>query len=272
VIVASLGDGLHAARDTRSGRGVALKVIEAEGPRLLAEAQAAARVRSPYVVPVHDVMLGGGNTMLVMEHAGETTLRAHLPSAATLERKVRWLCDLARGLAAIHAVGLVHRDVEPRHVRIGRDDRARLDLGVALRGDGVHAGSPGYIAPEQLATGSADARCDQYAWAVTAYELLVGRKPVGDLRARRDVAAHGPDLPRNLAAVVGRALAIDPDARFPSLAAVADALAPFCPPDEPAATLHLPPVRRRGPGIAAGVALGAVAMVVLGIVAFGVIA
>ncbi|MCW5805188.1 MAG: protein kinase, partial [Deltaproteobacteria bacterium] len=193
-IVAPRGEGLFEARDRRSGRRVDVRVVESDHRRVVAEAQSAAAVRSPHAVPVREILRARGHTFLVLEHAGETTLRAHLPSAATLERRVRWLCDLARGLAAVHAVGLVHRDVEPRRVWIGRDDRARLDVGAAVRAKKDHAGAPGYIAPEQLATGSADARCDQYAWGVTAYELLVGRKPVGDLRARRAVAAQAPEL------------------------------------------------------------------------------
>ncbi|MCW5801797.1 MAG: serine/threonine protein kinase [Deltaproteobacteria bacterium] len=223
-IVAPIGEGgmghVYAARDLILGRDVALKVLRgADGETLLREAKAAAAVRHPNIVVVHDFGIANGTTYLVMEHIEGRALGEHLPSGAPLARKVRWLLDVARALAAIHATDLVHCDVKPHNILIDGDGRARLiDLGLAARegrSDRIGAGTPGYSAPEQLA-GRVGAREDQYAWGVTAFELLAGRRP-------GDGARLPAELPRPIAAAVARARAGPVEAPRP-MAAIAAVL------------------------------------------------
>jgi serine/threonine protein kinase len=230
-IVAPLGEGgmgnVFAARDLILGRDVAIKVLRDVEPgaaeRLLREAKAAAAVRHPNIVVVYDFGIQNGTTYLVMEHIDGKSLRDHLPSAAPLGRKVRWLLDIARALGAIHATGLVHRDIKPHNILIDGDGRARLiDLGLAAyRGTSnrVGAGTPGYSAPEQLA-GHVDARSDQYAWGITAFELLVGKRPTGEELA-------GSDLPRPLLDAIARTIEHNAERRHESMAALAVLLEPY---------------------------------------------
>src|SRR5690606_38205353 len=125
-----------------------------------------------------------------------TTLRSLVGQAdVPTPRKIRWLIDIARALHAAHVAGLVHRDVKPENVMVREDGGVKvLDFGIARRtrldatpddphradtvtGAGAVAGTPVYMAPEQIKGGEIDARCDQFAWGVTAFELLSGDRP-----------------------------------------------------------------------------------------------
>ena len=176
----------------------------------------------------------------------------------TVKRAVSIGQQVARALHAAHEVGVVHRDVKPENIFItskdGKPDFVKvLDFGVAKLlkpiGDlklvgtkaGVVVGTPEYMAPEQAMGGPADARVDVYATGLVIYELLCGaqpfvaetfgklvleitQKPVPPLPV---VTPAGDRIPRGLADVVLRCLEKDPDNRFPTAAALADALAPF---------------------------------------------
>jgi hypothetical protein len=177
--------------------------------------------------------------------------------AIPLAKRIGWLEDVARALGAAHEAGLVHRDVKPDNVIVTRGGPAKLlDFGIArpaptpidptapttrdqatsLTKTGAIVGSPFYIAPEQLRGDPADPRSDQFAWGVTAYELLSGELPWGleatsFALAARMMNEDAPDLRRHaaiderVARVVMRSLARDPADRFPSMAAVVGALA-----------------------------------------------
>ncbi|HTE49564.1 MAG TPA: serine/threonine-protein kinase [Kofleriaceae bacterium] len=219
VIERVLGAGamgtVYAAHDRELGRKVALKVLRharsSHGQRLLQEAKALARLSHPNVVAVFDAGSHGTVLFLVMELVDGQNLRAWL---AERPRSWREVLDVFRaageGLAAAHAVGIIHRDFKPDNVFIDRGrGRARVgDFGVArlnkLEGDaaagdvepgeggvestahrysgltasGAVLGTPAYMAPEQWDPSAAlDARTDQFAFCVALYEALYGQRP-----------------------------------------------------------------------------------------------
>jgi tetratricopeptide (TPR) repeat protein/predicted Ser/Thr protein kinase len=301
LILDRLGQGgmgvVYAAYDRELDRKVAVKLLRGErardgGARLLREAQAMARLQHPNVIAVHDVGTFGGRVFVAMEFVDGETL------AAMRERSLGWRETLAlfiqagRGLAAAHAAGLVHRDFKPENALVGRDGRVRvLDFGLAraildaaefestsaevtvgahspgllatpLTRVGAVVGTPAFIAPEQFEGEAADARSDQYSFAVALYGALYGKLPFRGDRLDDLIAAvragnveEPPDdsrVPRWLRAVLLRAMARDPAARYPSMDALLAALA-----DDPLA-------RRRKLALwAAG--LAAVALVVAGL-------
>lgn len=270
-----LGQGgmgqVYKAFDPRLERTVALKVIvvpERASPndserlagefsaRLLREARAVASLSHPNVVGIYDVGESGDRLYLAMEYVVGTTLRTLAASTEVpIARKLRWLVDMARALEIAHRAGLVHRDVKPENVMIREDGTVKvLDFGIARRtmaagedqqkldtvtGGGAITGTPVYMAPEQIKGRDVDARCDQFAWGVMAYELLAGERPWPDngdvLQLVAKVLTDPPpplrervkDLPSAVEETIVRALAKEPDARFASMADVADAVEPF---------------------------------------------
>ncbi len=235
-------------------------VAEAEGrlaevsARLFREARSVASLSHPNVVAIYDVGETRGLLYLAMEYVVGSTLRSLVGDAdVPIPRRVRWLVDVARALDAAHKGGIVHRDVKPENVMVRDDGVVKvLDFGIARRtvsgkpddqhavdtltGGGSIAGTPVYMAPEQIRGGDVDARCDQFAWGVMAFELLSGHRPwpeTGDVfnlvaRILTDPApalrAKVPDAPAVLEETIARALSKEPDARFPTMADVAEAI------------------------------------------------
>jgi serine/threonine-protein kinase len=258
---------VYVATDTALGRSVALKVVAFDPRlddsaardarmRLVREARAAASLSHPNVVTLHDVGEHEGMPFLAMELVPGASLRERMGAPATVEEKLGWLRDIARALAAAHDSAIVHRDVKPENVIVQPDGHAKvLDFGIARRpaavvdvnaptaapddalGTLTHAGAlvgtPRYMAPEQLRGEAVDARTDQFAWGVLAYELFSGQLPWGgadgvalianvlDTPARPLAAV---DAPPALAAVVARALKKAPADRFASMGAALAAL------------------------------------------------
>lgn len=154
---------------------------------------------------------------------------------------------IAEALAHAHRRGVVHRDIKPSNILLENGDPAQAriaDFGIASMDDayrshtGVFAGTPAYMAPEQLLGAPASARADLYSLGVVLYELLAGERPhradsLGDLlrRVAHDtplpVARHRPDLSAVLTATIGSLLQPDPSARASDAAAVARTLAPL---------------------------------------------
>ncbi len=227
--------------------------------RLLREARAVASLSHPNVVAIFDVGSSDGRLYLAMEYVVGATLRSLVGNKEIpLARKVRWLVDVAYALEAAHKAGIIHRDVKPENVMVREDGGIKvLDFGIARRavnanpntdeqqkidtitGGGAIAGTPVYMAPEQIKGGVVDARCDQFAWGVTAYELIAGERPwpdSGDVLSLvanvlteppRSLRTRVTDLPVAVEETIVRALSKDPASRFPSMADVAEALAPF---------------------------------------------
>ncbi|NOT46000.1 MAG: protein kinase, partial [Acidobacteria bacterium] len=180
---------VYLADDTRLGRRVALKILSSsagleagQAMRLRTEARAAAALVHPGVATVHALEEIAGRLVLVSEYVPGPTLRAWIDGGGlSLERVVDVLHQTACALDAAHAAGVVHRDLKPENVvRTPSGAVKILDFGVArVEGfiDGqatvpAQAGTPGYMAPEQAATGASDFRADLYAFGILAGELL----------------------------------------------------------------------------------------------------
>jgi serine/threonine-protein kinase len=185
----SLWEGLN----TRTERGVAVKLLptrarEEDRQRLLREARAGGRIRHPNVVDVYDVAeTADQSPFIVMELLVGETLEARLSRGPlSLGEALGILRDVAKGLAAAHKVGVVHRDLRPHNVFLHRlsDEGltvklvefgiSRIDTEATLTVKGITLGSPGYVAPEQIDGIEVDARADVWAFGALAYELLAG--------------------------------------------------------------------------------------------------
>ena len=248
VVLEPIGRGgmgiVVAAYDPVLDRRVAVKLLHAStapaaalDAQLLREAQAMARLAHPNVVTVHDAGAADGRVYLAMEHVDGGTLRSWLAAAPRSWREIRdRFVDAGRGLAAAHDAGLVHRDFKPDNVLVGTDGRVRVtDFGLVratVAGEATDAlattaaGTPRYMAPEQHRGARADARADQFAFAVALYEALWGADPFvapdAEARAARVCAGDvtppaAGDVPARIVAAVLRGLALDPADRHPSM-------------------------------------------------------
>jgi tetratricopeptide (TPR) repeat protein len=254
VVLGSLGMGgmgiVLAAHDPVLDRKVALKLLRpddwrattAEGrERLQREAQAMARLNHPNVATVYEVGAVGEQPFVAMELVDGQTLRGWLRERRSAREIVAQLVAAGRGLAAAHAAGLVHRDFKPDNVLVGRDGRPRVsDFGlVSLRSGSPVAGerafttsqggTPGYMAPEQLAGGATDARSDQFSFCVALYDALYGERPFAATappseRRAPERPPRRPEVPARLYPLIARGLQPSPDARWPSLSELLDAL------------------------------------------------
>jgi serine/threonine-protein kinase len=281
---AQLGQGglgtVYEAWDPVLSRTVAVKTLQfsasvpervALDRQFLNEARAVAGLNHPHIVTVYDAGLSAHGVYIAMERLQGRDLRQALasgwrptsPQAAQLVRRV------ADALAYAHARGVVHCDIKPANIFLTRRDRPTvLDFGIARVAHGAQsvasgqgragsaheatvAGSPHYLAPEQLEGGHIDQRTDVYALGVVLYELLAGRKAFEGESLEQIVTAvqHANpapanelrgDVPAGLAAVAARAMARDPADRHRSAAELAQALRPWqerSPQDEMAASV-----------------------------------
>ena len=225
------------AEDTLLGREVALKRVHSAGDphgslRLKREALVGASLNHPNLVSVYDAETqDDGDVVIVMEYVEGETLSAVLRAGGRMraEEAVRILGGVAAALDAIHARGIVHRDVKPANILLGRDGAVKLaDLGVAdvadrtnITSSGALVGSFSYMAPEQLDGASPSPGMDVYALAAVAFEMLAGQKarpesnPLAlahaiSTQAPPDLRDLWPQAPAAAAAVLQRGMSADP--------------------------------------------------------------
>ncbi|MFC9897204.1 protein kinase [Nocardia sp. NPDC127579] len=243
-LVALLGQGgmgqVYRAFDTGTDRVVALKLLPPQfahdavyRERFRREAQAAARLSEPHVIPIHDYGEIDGRLFLDMRLVEGADLGSLLVLDGPLPppRAVAYIEQVAAALDAAHQAGLVHRDVKPSNVLVTAADFAYLiDFGIAagagdssLTTTGATIGTFAYMAPERLSQGGYDGRADVYSLACVLYECLTGAKPFPGDSAERQIAAHltePPPRPSNGAVpaafdeVVARGMAKDPAQRY----------------------------------------------------------
>lgn len=230
------------AFDNLLERVVAIKIIrpdtterEEATARFFREARLAAKLTHPNTIQVYDLGEVDGVPFIAMEYLNGKQLTTHCGNPAVRpDRKVRWLLDMARGLAAAHRLQMVHRDVKPGNAIVSEDDVVKvLDFGLAKRvvttaevrktfntDLGFIVGTPAYMAPEQLVGEVVDARCDQFAWGITAYVLLTGHNPRGtDPLLVEPIAPLGAEygVTPGIASVLARAVDRDRDRRYPNM-------------------------------------------------------
>ncbi len=264
VLLDRLGSGgmgeVYLARHQMMKRTVALKVLRSGGGgqailRFHKEIEAAAALSHPHIVTAHDAGRVGDGFFFAMEHLRGANLQAVVRRQGALP--VASACSLVRqaalGLQHAFEKGLVHRDVKPANIFVqeGGLTAKVLDLGLvrasgaepggrALTQLGGVVGTPDYMAPEQVVNSSAvDTRADVYALGCTLYFALSGKPPFpgGSLAEKMDrhlreepAAIRGlrPEVPEGLAAVLRRAIAKKPEARYQTPGELARALEPFC--------------------------------------------
>ncbi len=255
---APIGQGAHATTwrgwDERLDRSVAIKILHSHlasdqvfVERFRAEARVAASVRQANVVDVYDFGQQDGTLYIVMQFIDGEDLKSLIQRSAPLPvREVRRIIgNVLDGLHAIHAVGIVHRDIKPQNVLIGQDGVARVtDFGVAdvqstagLTGEGLTIGTVDYMAPEQAQGLTLTPAADLYATGVILYEMLTGTLPFAGATSRETMLQHinGTLIPPSsrmpergitpaIDAVVAQSLAKDPARRFGSARAMKQAV------------------------------------------------
>src|SRR5213595_699252 len=277
---------VYKARDERLKRQVAIKVLPPELAfreeiriRFLREAETAARLSHPHIVPIHSVGEGpDGLVYFVMAYvdgesvAGRLKRRGRLPS----EEARRIMLETSDALGAAHALGIIHRDVKPDNILL-EGSRGRVvvtDFGIAkalssttgsatLTATGVAIGTPHYMSPEQAAGDrEIDGRSDIYSLGVVGYQTLAGELPfsaptVPGLLLKQiteqapNLQDKSPTCPDDLASCVMRSLEKEPEARWPTADALRRALEsrsapPYRPSRRPSVSLLARPETRLG--------------------------
>ena len=238
--------------DTRLGRAVAVKLLHPglgaqpdARDRFEEEARAAARLSHPNIVAVHDYGHHGGTPYIVMERLPGSTLLDELGQGPLPPMRVRVILDeILAALSVAHAAGVVHRDIKPANVlTAGPGGAVKVaDFGIAKTDDAGHTttgllvGTMAYTSPQRLAGAPSSVADDLYAVGVVGYELAACRPPFpqNDVQALSLAILHGTHAPLAsvtggvdpaLAAVIERAIAHDPRARFASADQMRAALA-----------------------------------------------
>jgi predicted Ser/Thr protein kinase len=257
------------AYDTATNRTVAIKLLPPQlaqdhtfVQRFRREAEAAAQLNSPHIIPIHDYGEIDGRLFVNMRLIEGRDLHEILADGP-LEpaRAVRIIEQIAKALNTAHKIGLVHRDVKPSNILLDEDDFAYLiDFGIArgadetrLTGTGSIIGSWHYMSPERMRAGEVDARSDVYALACVLYECLTAATPFPGDSAEQQITAHlmapppcpsisHPAVPATLDTVIAIGMAKDPDQRYTTTVELATAAhhAINTPITQPAQSISMP--------------------------------
>ncbi|MEP6922307.1 MAG: protein kinase [bacterium] len=271
-ILSRLGVGgmgeVYLARDTKLERQVALKILPPEVAtneermrRFTQEAKAAAALNHPNIAHIYEIGEASGTHFIAMEYVEGVTLNQRIREKATLSKLLKYLIQVAEGLAKAHKAGIVHRDLKPDNIMIAREGYAKiLDFGLAKliepqrshgsqsssSGEmetvilaqhstpGMIMGTVGYMSPEQ-AQGNVrdiDHRSDIFSFGCILYEVVTGQKafagkdPLDSLHKivhspTPQIHELSPDAPLDLQRIVRRCLAKEPDKRYQSIKDVA---------------------------------------------------
>lgn len=251
-VLGPIGEGgygvVFKARDPHLNRLVAIKLClassERAAQRLIGEAKLLAQLNHSNIVTVHDLGWHDGDVFIAMEYVDGSNVSAFARRNPSSEEIIDVYRGVARGLAAAHEEGIVHGDVKPSNVLLGRDGIPRVaDFGLAKlhepesaadpRKPFVPSGTPAYMAPEVLRGQTPDALADQWSFCVSLWETFT-REPLFDSRSRRRLLRQierrlGAKLqhervPTAVREVLRVGLSLDPRERYPSMAALADAL------------------------------------------------
>jgi serine/threonine protein kinase len=244
---------VYRARDLKLDGEIALKRIRPDRfslerrETLRREIILARRVTHENVCRVYDLVEIEGEEFVSMEYLPGKTLKEieQKEKILPLGRGLAIAKGICNGLAAAHRIGVLHRDLKPENVMVGEDGQPRLmDFGIAVETGGfvpqseTVPGTPQFLAPELLQGESPSVGTDVYAMGVLLYEMFTGQVPIDDDNTARlvrrivreappSVASLRPDLPPELAAILDRAIAKDPQARFADAPALADAIVAF---------------------------------------------
>ena len=263
-VIGTLGRGsmgvVYKARDPEIGRFVAIKTLrklsdaQMQGTdealrRFRIEAQSAGNLRHPNIVTVFDVNIQDDMPYIVMDYVEGESLDQVLTRCGKLRKDLAlyYLRQIAAGLDAAHAKGVIHRDIKPSNIVVDKNESCYIaDFGVASVNESLsdtasqdHSepvmGTPGYMAPEQILNKRLDARSDLFAFAVVAFECFTGQRPfpggnftevLGNILNAKPLSLTAlVDLPLALEAEFERALAKKPEDRFPSGEALVTAFA-----------------------------------------------
>ena len=251
------------AHDLTLERAVAIKVLPPDVAqddqivrRFQQEAKTAAKLDHPNIIPIYRVESEGGLNYFVMKYISGTSLEDLLerqePIPVPEIQRILW--EAARALGHAHQRGVVHRDVKPANIMFDHDGRVMLtDFGISkalqaatgFTATGMIIGTPHYMAPEQAKGQTVDGRADQYSLGVVSYRMIAGELPfAGDsvhtilykhiFEEAPRAAARRADAPEHLSAAVARAMAKEPDHRFPTMEEFATAAWPEQPVAGPA--------------------------------------
>jgi eukaryotic-like serine/threonine-protein kinase len=255
-IAAAIGSGgmgeVYRARDARLDRNVALKIVRGDSSpeqveRLEREARAVGSLNHPNIVAVYDVGTADGHAYVVSELLEGQTLRDRITGPLPVRKAVDYAGQIARGLAAAHEKGVLHRDIKPDNLFLTRDDTLKiLDFGLAKRyvaraddqattsrdeenltETGVVLGTAAYMSPEQARGQPVDHRTDIFSFGSVLYEMLTGSRAFqGESRLEvmhaivhdepRDLLEIDPRLDPSVVRLVHRCMEKQPGSRFQS--------------------------------------------------------
>ncbi len=270
------------AQDLTLDREVAIKVLPpdiSQDPKVIQrfqqEAKTAAKLDHTNIIPIYRVESEGGLNYFVMKYIAGTSLEDVLerkePLTSEYIQRVLWEAACALGHA--HQRGIVHRDVKPANIMFDHDGRVMLtDFGISkalqaasgFTGTGMIIGTPHYMAPEQAKGQQVDGRADQYSMGVVGYRMITGQLPFGGDSVHTILYKHifepaprtssiRQDMPPHLSESISRALAKEPEQRYPTMEDFATAVWPEQPVSAPtkggkaASTSRRPPPRTKGP-------------------------